>query len=186
MGSPTEEGESPVHEKPEQPSVSRVPPDTWNPVGIRGDHPPSLNTTRWPIVKKYCEGKVKSTPDGEWKRTWNLVFTSTESSSKSDRVPFVEWSGEYMSVARLRAEGLEPKGNRVWIGRQSCWYMTRNRVIYPCPGWSCRKRQWRSERTSVEKGGDEVWIGEKFQSNPEIAGSPRNSFRASLDLVRRR
>ena len=28
--------------------------------------------------------------------------------------------------------------------------------------------------------GDEVWIGEKFQSNPEIAGSPRNSFRASL------
>ena len=25
-----------------------------------------------------------------------------------------------------------------------------------------------------------MWIGEKFQSNPEIAGSPRNSFRASL------
>ena len=37
--------------------------------------------------------------------------------------------------------------------------------------------------TSVEKGGDEVWIGEKFQSNPEIAGSPRNSFRASLARV---
>ena len=36
---------------------------------------------------------------------------------------------------------------------------------------------------SVEKGGDEVWIGEKFQSNPEIAGSPRNSFRASLVLI---
>ena len=35
-------------------------------------------------------------------------------------------------------------------------------------------------------GGDEVWIGEKFQSNPEIAGSPRNSFRASLDRVLRR
>ena len=33
---------------------------------------------------------------------------------------------------------------------------------------------------SVEKGSDDVWIGEKFQSNPEIAGSPRNSFRASL------
>ncbi len=33
---------------------------------------------------------------------------------------------------------------------------------------------------SVKKGWDEVWIGEKFQSNPEIAGSPRNSFRASL------
>ena len=30
--------------------------------------------------------------------------------------------------------------------------------------------------------GDEVWIAEKFQSNPEIAGSLRNSFRASLDI----
>ena len=26
-----------------------------------------------------------------------------------------------------------------------------------------------------------MWIAEKFQSNPDIAGSPRNSFRASLD-----
>ncbi|GAA4293125.1 hypothetical protein GCM10023142_28980 [Anaerocolumna aminovalerica] len=26
-----------------------------------------------------------------------------------------------------------------------------------------------------------MWVGEKFQSNPEIAGSPRNSFRASLE-----
>jgi hypothetical protein len=41
-------------------------------------------------------------------------------------------------------------------------------------------------QTSVEKGGDELWIGEKFQSNPEIAGSPRNSFRASLVLDYRR
>ena len=31
-----------------------------------------------------------------------------------------------------------------------------------------------------------VWIGEKFQSNPEIAGSPRNSFRASVSLDYRR
>ena len=35
-------------------------------------------------------------------------------------------------------------------------------------------------QTSVEKGGDDLWIAEKFQSNPEIAGSPRNSFRTSL------
>ena len=33
---------------------------------------------------------------------------------------------------------------------------------------------------SVEKAGDEVWIAEKFQSNSDIAGSLRNSFRASL------
>ena len=35
---------------------------------------------------------------------------------------------------------------------------------------------------SVEKGWDDLWIAEKFQSNPEIAGSPRNSFRASLKI----
>lgn len=35
---------------------------------------------------------------------------------------------------------------------------------------------------SVEKGWDDLWIEEKFQSNSEIAGSPRNSFRASLGL----
>ena len=38
----------------------------------------------------------------------------------------------------------------------------------------------RDPRTHVEKCGDEVWVAEKFQSNLEIAGSPRNSFRASL------
>ncbi len=38
----------------------------------------------------------------------------------------------------------------------------------------------RLKEPSVEKGGHELWIAEKFQSNPEIAGSPRNSFRASL------
>ena len=34
----------------------------------------------------------------------------------------------------------------------------------------------------VEMVADEVWVAEKFQSNPEIAGSLRNSFRASLDI----
>ena len=36
--------------------------------------------------------------------------------------------------------------------------------------------------TAVEKVGDELWIGGKFQTNTEIAGSPRNSFRASLGV----
>ena len=44
------------------------------------------------------------------------------------------------------------------------------------------KTTWRSELTSVEKLGDEVWIAEKFQSNLELAGSPRNGFRASVEL----
>ena len=34
---------------------------------------------------------------------------------------------------------------------------------------------------SVEKGWDDVWIAVKFQSNSEIAGSPRTRFRASLE-----
>ena len=39
---------------------------------------------------------------------------------------------------------------------------------------------------TVEKVWDELWVGEKFQSNSDIAGSPRNSFRASLKLIYRR
>ena len=34
---------------------------------------------------------------------------------------------------------------------------------------------------SVKKGWDDLWIAVKFQSNSDIAGSPRNSFRASLE-----
>ena len=44
------------------------------------------------------------------------------------------------------------------------------------------KIKWRAELIDVKKSRDEVWIAEKFQSNSEIAGSPRNSFRASLDV----
>ena len=62
----------------------------------------------------------------------------------------------------------------------SCMYKTRNRVTYPWAGWSDGKTSWRTEPVIVEKISDDLWIGEKFQSNPEIAGSPRNSFRASL------
>ena len=35
---------------------------------------------------------------------------------------------------------------------------------------------------SVKKGWDDLWIAVKFQSNSDIAGSPRNSFRASLEV----
>ena len=34
----------------------------------------------------------------------------------------------------------------------------------------------------VEKCWDEVWVAVKFQTNLEIAGSLRNSFRASLGV----
>ena len=42
------------------------------------------------------------------------------------------------------------------------------------------KIKWRTEPVFVEKDSDDLWIAEKFQSNTEIAGSPRNSFRASV------
>ena len=35
---------------------------------------------------------------------------------------------------------------------------------------------------SGTKGWDELWVEVKCQSNPEIAGSPRNVFRYSLGL----
>ena len=34
----------------------------------------------------------------------------------------------------------------------------------------------------VKKCLDDLWLGVKFQSNTDIAGSLRNSFRASLDV----
>ena len=37
----------------------------------------------------------------------------------------------------------------------------------------------------VEKCWDEVWVAVKFQSNLEIAGSLRHSFRASLGVENR-
>ena len=43
------------------------------------------------------------------------------------------------------------------------------------------KTKWRAEPGIVKKILDDLWLGVKFQSNPEIAGSPRNSFRASVD-----
>lgn len=34
----------------------------------------------------------------------------------------------------------------------------------------------------VKKCSDELWVAVKFQTNLEIAGSLRNSFRASVDV----
>ena len=55
-------------------------------------------------------------------------------------------------------------------------------MIYPWAGWNGGNTPRRSEHTPVEIVGDDLWIGEKFQPNLDIAGSPRNSFRASLYL----
>ena len=99
------------------------------------------------------------------------------------------WYGTYCRMVRRVNVTSEVKDfrsgaeARASLNRASSWlYSTRNRVTYPCPGWSGGKTPWRSEHTSVEMAGDEVWVAEKFQSNPDIAGSLRNSFRASLVL----
>ena len=118
MGRQTRESDSLVSETTEREAESGVVRNTRNSVWRQGDHPLSLNTTQWAIAKKYCEGKVKSTPGGEWKRTWNLVFTSTQSTLRCDVVLFVERSGELLYAARLSTEGTEPKGNRGWTVRQ--------------------------------------------------------------------
>ena len=46
LGKPAGEGESPVAEGGRQQAESRVPRDTGNPVGRKGDHPLRLNTTQ--------------------------------------------------------------------------------------------------------------------------------------------
>ena len=110
LGKHTKEGESPVNEIEIQPTESRVLRDTRNPVGSRGDHPPSLNTPQWPIAKQYCEGKVKRTPGGEWKRTWNQMLTNSQ--RETNGVLFVERSGELLLPARLNT-------NKVWSRRET-------------------------------------------------------------------
>jgi hypothetical protein len=42
------------------------------------------------------------------------------------------------------------------------------------------KTAWRTEPTTVEKVGDDLWLGVKGQSNSVIAGSPRNAFGCSV------
>ena len=41
---------------------------------------------------------------------------------------------------------------------------------------------WRTEPVSVEKDLDDLWIGVKGQSNREIARTPRNAFRSSVEV----
>ena len=45
------------------------------------------------------------------------------------------------------------------------------------------KTNWRTALISVEKLTDEFGVGAKDQSNPEIARTPRNAFRCSLEVT---
>jgi hypothetical protein len=69
----------------------------------------------WPIVNKYREGKVKSTPEGGWNSFWNHILTKSGSlkvliyQDPGDRVPIEEWSNELhvrCLLNRYKREGL--------------------------------------------------------------------------------
>ena len=64
----------------------------------------------------------------------------------------------------------------------------RKKLISICVGGGCIasgslkiKEAFDEGLKKHEKPWDELWIAEKFQSNSEIVGSPRNSFRASVE-----
>ena len=65
MGRHTIVGNSPVSERDVNMAVSRVPPDTRNPVGSRGGPPPKPKYYLMTDSEKYSDGKLKRTPEGE-------------------------------------------------------------------------------------------------------------------------
>jgi len=85
-------------------------------VGSWEDHLPRLNTNWRPIVNKYREEKVKSSPRGRLKVPETLCLQAVEVLSWDDRVAFVESSGELFRVARLkhRNVGAEAKASLKW------------------------------------------------------------------------
>ena len=128
MGRQTIVGNSPVSEKDFKVAVSRVPPDTWNPVGSRGDHPPSLNTTWWPIVNSTVMERWKEPREGSEIEPETLCLQADRALYMCDIVLFVERSSECMLQARLRYSVPKPKGDRVLIARKVC-------SIRPETGW---------------------------------------------------
>ena len=79
---------------------------------------------------------------------------------------------------RGEADGrAEAKASAKSASSRAGW--TRSRVIYPWPGRTPGNTGRRAAPVPVEKGSDELRMGAKDQSNPVIAGSLRNSFRAS-------
>ncbi len=82
--------------------------------------------------------------------------------------------------SKVKFKRTKPKGNRVRIARIVAGRRPETEVIYAWPGGSRGNTLWTPEPVPLEKGLGELCIGVKGQSNSVIAGSPRNSFRASL------
>ena len=125
---------------------------------------------------------MKSTPIRGVKSTWNHMLTSCRSTLEVWLRAFCIMILRVVLCckAKLYPNGAEgkPSLKRAHSSREQ----TRNLVIYPWAGWRRGKTLWRTERTYVEKWGDDLWGGVKVLSNQEISRSLRNSFRASLAL----
>ena len=183
MGRQTTDGESPVYENAINEAGSRVGADTWNPLWSRGDHPPSLNTTWWPIAHSTVMESWKEPREGSEKNLKPYVYKLIEHINVRYRT-FCRTVRRVYVTSEVKVLSTGAEGKPSVNSAQSLLYTTRNRVTYPCPGWSGSKIPWRAEPTAVEKVGDELWVAVKFQSNSDIAGSHRNSFRASLRIVK--
>jgi len=161
---------------------SWIPRDTCNPEGSWGDHAPRLNTLK-SDSEQVPRGKDEKNP-GEGSEIEPEIVLPTKrvkvADSATNTVPIEEWAGEYVPSVKVKSFRLEAKGKPSLKRRKhDRRNLTRNRVIYPWPGWTRCKRRGRPEPVSAAKGWDELWLGVICQSNSEIAGSPRNSFRAS-------
>ena len=91
----TEEGESPVGESERASGTSLSTTEHVKFCGKLG-RPLSKAKYSWPpIVNQYCEGKVKSTPGGEWNRPETVDLQAVEGlMRRANRVPIEEWAGE--------------------------------------------------------------------------------------------
>lgn len=88
--------------------------------------------------------------------------------SCSSRARLSHWSGGATAKASLQGRKPAAMGGRAVRGGRP-----ETDAIYPGPGRSSGKAEWRPERVAVEKASDEFWVGVKGQSSAEIAGSPR-------------
>ena len=176
------EGDNPVHVNKLYWLVSWVARDRRNPVWICRHHPVRLNTPERPIVNQYREGKVKRTPRRGVKRPWNHALTSGRSIVYCVTACLLHNDPtSYSSLASLSTLGTKAQRKRVWIGRTASGGRRETR-------WSTHGQvevwivsRWRTEPIYVEKCSDDLWVGVKGQSNREIARTPRNAFRCSVE-----
>ena len=131
------EGDNPVDENHQSLLLySQVPWDTWNPEGIWVDHYLRLNTHSWPIVNKYREGKVKRTPDGEWKESETICLQSSRSLIFLDLSGTIGWLRTFCIMGRRVT--LSGKVNQIFWEAVAKASLNRANVVW----WSRPETEW--------------------------------------------